>query len=75
MAPYGVRCNAIAPGFILTEMMDAIPEDKKEEYIKHIPEGRFGSVDDVANLVLTLCDDKLSYVTGQVITIDGGLSL
>ena len=75
MAPYGVRCNAIAPGFILTEMMDAIPEDKKEEYIKHIPEGRFGSVEDVANLVLTLCDDKLSYVTGQVITIDGGLSL
>lgn len=75
MAPYGIRCNAIAPGFIMTEMMDAIPEEKKNEYIKAIPEGRFGSVEDVAELVYTLCDDKLSYITGQVITIDGGLSL
>lgn len=75
LAPYGIRVNAIAPGFIETEMLDHIPEDKKEEYLKQIPMHKLGSTSDVANLVVALASDELSYITGQTITIDGGLSL
>ena len=75
LAPRGITVNAVAPGFIETEMIDAIPEDKKEAYIKAIPMGRFGSADDVANAVSSLCSAAFDYVTGQVIVLDGGLSL
>lgn len=75
LAPYGIRVNAVAPGFIGTEMLNAIPEDKKEEYLKVIPQHKLGSTDDIANLVSFLASDQSSYITGQVITIDGGLSL
>lgn len=75
LAPRGITVNAVAPGFIETEMMDAIPEDKKTEYIKAIPMGKFGSAADVANTVAALCSEAFDYVTGQVIVLDGGLSL
>ena len=75
LAPYGIRVNAVAPGFIGTEMLNAIPEDKKEEYLKVIPQHKLGSTEDIANLVSFLASDQSSYITGQVITIDGGLSL
>ena len=75
MGPYGIRVNAIAPGFIETEMMDEIPEDLKAGYLKEIPVGRFGKVEDVANLCEMLTRDEMSYLTGEVITLDGGLSL
>ncbi len=75
LAPYGIRVNAVAPGFIGTEMLNAIPEDKKEEYLKVIPQHKLGSTEDIANLVSFLTSDQSSYITGQVITIDGGLSL
>lgn len=75
LAPYGIRVNAIAPGFIETEMLDHIPEEKKEEYLKNIPLHRLGKASEVAALVSTLCKEEMSYVTGQVITVDGGLSL
>lgn len=75
LAPRGITVNAVAPGFIETEMMDAIPEDKKAEYIKAIPMGKFGSAADVANTVAALCSEAFDYVTGQVIVLDGGLSL
>lgn len=75
LAPRGITVNAVAPGFIETEMMDAIPEDKKTEYIKAIPMGKFGSAADVANIVAALCSEAFDYVTGQVIVLDGGLSL
>ena len=75
LAPRGITVNAVAPGFIETEMMDAIPEDKKEAYIKAIPMARFGAADDVANVVSSLCSAAFDYVTGQVIVLDGGLSL
>jgi 3-oxoacyl-[acyl-carrier protein] reductase len=75
LAPYGIRVNAVAPGFIQTEMLDHIPEDKKEEYLKNIPLHRLGIVEDIASLVSFLASDQASYITGQVITIDGGLSL
>lgn len=75
LAPYGIRVNAVAPGFIETEMLDHIPDDKKEEYLKNIPLHRLGKSSEVAALVSALCSDEMAYITGQVITIDGGLSL
>ena len=75
LAPYGIQVNAVAPGFISTEMIDAIPEDKKAEYLKNIPMGRLGTVEEVANVVTMLATDTSSYITGQVIVMDGGLSL
>ena len=75
LAPYGVRVNAIAPGFIQTEMVDNIPEEKREEYKKNIPLGRIGEVSEVAGAVSFLCSDAAAYITGQVLVIDGGLAL
>ena len=75
LAPYGIRVNAIAPGFIATDMVAQLPEEKKAEYLTQIPLGRLGEVDEVANLVAFLASDDAAYITGQVITIDGGLSL
>ena len=75
LAEYGIRVNAVAPGFIETEMLDGIPEEKKEEYLKAIPMHRLGKVEDVAGIVSMLCSDECAYMTGQVLTLDGGLSL
>lgn len=75
LAPYGIRVNAVAPGFIETEMLDAIPAEKKEQYLKAIPLNKLGKTEDVANLVSFLASDESSYITGQTITLDGGLSL
>lgn len=75
LAPRGITVNAVAPGFIETEMIDAIPEDKKEAYIKQIPMGHFGTARDVAEVVASLCAPAFDYVTGQVVVLDGGLSL
>ena len=75
LAEYGIRVNAVAPGFIETEMLDGIPEEMKEEYLKAIPMHRLGQVEDVAGIVSMLCSDACAYMTGQVLTLDGGLSL
>ncbi|MGM9969120.1 MAG: 3-oxoacyl-ACP reductase FabG [Anaeroplasma sp.] len=75
MAPYGIRVNAVAPGFIATEMIDALSDEVKEEYLKNIPAKRFGKAEEVAAVVSMLASDELSYMTGQVLTIDGGISL
>lgn len=75
LAPRGITVNAVAPGFIATEMMDNIPEEKKAEYIKSIPMGRYGKASDVANMVASMCSEAFDYVTGQVVVLDGGLSL
>lgn len=75
LAPRGITVNAVAPGFIETEMLDAIPEEKLAEYNKTIPLGHFGTARDVANVVASLCSPAFDYVTGQVIVLDGGLSL
>lgn len=75
LAPRGILVNAVAPGFIETEMMDAIPQEKKEEYLKAIPMHRYGKAEDVANVVAQLCSESFGYMTGQVIVLDGGLSL
>ncbi len=71
----GIRVNAVAPGFIETEMIDALPPEKKKEYLDAIPMHRFGKADEVAAVVSVLASDACSYVTGQVVTMDGGLSL
>lgn len=75
MGAKGVRVNALAPGFIATEMIDALSDEKKEEYLKNIPLRRFGRAEEVAAVVSMLASDACAYITGQVITIDGGISL
>lgn len=73
--PYGITVNAIAPGYIETEMIKAMGDKKLEEVLGQIPAKRFGSVDDVTGTVMFLASDSAKYITGQVIAIDGGLSV
>lgn len=68
-----IRCNAIAPGFIETEMTDALDENTVQEWRNAIPLKRGGSPEDVANLALFLASDMSTYITGQVINVDGGM--
>jgi 3-oxoacyl-[acyl-carrier protein] reductase len=72
-ASRGITCNAVAPGFIETQMTGSLPAEIKENYLKGIPLGRYGTPSEVADLVVFLCSDKAKYITGQVINIDGGL--
>lgn len=71
----GIRSNVIAPGFISTEMTQKLPETVLAEWNKKIPLRRAGSTDEVASVALFLASDLASYITGQVITIDGGMSM
>ena len=73
MGSRGIRANAIAPGFTASEMTNALPEAVREEYIKSIPLKRGGTVEEIANTALYLGSDLSSYVTGQVIAVNGGL--
>jgi 3-oxoacyl-[acyl-carrier protein] reductase len=75
LAPQGIRVNAVAPGFIVTEMTDAMPEEAKLEVADKIAMKRLGDVKDVAETVAFLASDKASYITGQVICVDGGMSV
>jgi len=68
-----IRCNAIAPGFIETEMTDALDEQVVQEWREAIPLKRGGSPEDVANLALFLASDMSTYITGQVVNVDGGM--
>lgn len=69
----GINVNAIAPGFIDTDMTDVLSDKVKETIMSHIPLGRIGNVEDVANLAAFLSSDLSSYITGQVVTVDGGM--
>lgn len=73
LASRNVRSNVICPGFIQTDMTDALNEKAKEEYSKVIPLGRFGTTDEIANLTCFLLSKASSYITGEVIKIDGGM--
>ena len=73
MGPRGIRANAIAPGYVLSEMTEALPQAVKDESIKLIPLGRGASVDEIASVALFLASDLASYVTGQVIAVNGGM--
>ena len=71
----GIRANAIAPGFIDTAMTQALPENVRKEWTNKIPLRRGGTVEDIANTAVYLASDLSSYVTGQVIQIDGGMNM
>lgn len=73
VASRGVRVNAIAPGYIATDMTDAIPEAAKEKLMDHIPLKRLGAGEDIAEAALFLASDGASYITGQVLSVDGGM--
>ena len=75
LGPKGVRANAVAPGFIETAMTAQLPEDIRKDWMKKIPLRRGGQVEDIANVCLFLASDMSSYVTGQVIQIDGGMNM
>lgn len=72
-AKRGVRCNAVAPGYIKSEMTDLLKEEVRDEIIKKVPMDRMGTVEDVANAVLFLASDLSTYITGKTITVDGGM--
>ena len=72
-ASRGIRCNAVAPGFIASDMTDKLTDDVKKQYFDAIPLSKFGETSDVANVVAFLASDMSAYVTGQVINVDGGL--
>ncbi|NJB87018.1 3-oxoacyl-[acyl-carrier protein] reductase [Lewinella marina] len=74
MGSRNVRCNVIAPGFIETDMTDELPEKVREDYLSNIPLKRFGKPEEIANACIFLGSDLSSYITGQVISVDGGLS-
>lgn len=71
----GITCNAVAPGFIETEMTEQMPESAKEAVKQQIPLQRTGKVEDIAEMVTFLASEKASYITGQVISVDGGMSI
>ena len=71
----GITCNAIAPGFIKTEMTDRLPDDVKQKLFANIPLGQFGEPSDVAQAVLFLVSDAARYITGHVLVVDGGLAM
>jgi 3-oxoacyl-[acyl-carrier protein] reductase len=73
LAPRGITVNAVAPGFIDTEMTKSVPEKHRQVMLAQIPLGRAGEVQEVADLVAFLVSDKAAYITGQVIHLNGGL--
>lgn len=72
VASRGITANCIAPGWIETSMTEKLSEEVKSEFLSHIPVGRIGSPDDIANAVIFLASDEAGYITGQTITVDGG---
>ena len=75
MASRGITVNAIAPGFIRTEMTDVLRDDIKKTLMEQIPMKNFGEVEDIANTVAFLASEDARYITGQVISVDGGMAM
>lgn len=73
VGPRGITVNAVAPGFIKTDMTDALPEEQKEALSKQIPMGRLGTADEIAQCVLFLAGDSGSYITAQTLHVNGGM--
>jgi len=74
LAPFGITVNMIAPGWIPVERHDTDPQAMKDAYLKTIPAGRWGTPDDVANTCLFMASDEASFITGQTLCVNGGLS-
>lgn len=75
LASRNITVNAVAPGFIATEMTDVLSDSVKESAVATIPLGHFGEVEDIAETVVFLASDKAKYITGQVICVDGGIAM
>lgn len=75
VAKRGITVNAVTPGYISTDTVDVLPEKTKETIMTWIPQGRFGEVDDVAHLVAFIASQKAKYMTGQVVSVDGGMAI
>ena len=75
LASRNITVNAVAPGFVATEMTDVLSDSVKEAAVATIPLGRFGEVEDIAETVVFLASDKAKYITGQVIGVDGGIEI
>jgi 3-oxoacyl-[acyl-carrier protein] reductase len=73
MATRNITCNAVAPGFVPTDLTQDLLKQMEETILKQIPLGRFGTVEDVANAIAFLVSDEASYITGQVLVVDGGM--
>lgn len=73
LASRGITCNAVAPGYIDTDMTGAMPEAVREKAVAQVPLGRMGRPEEVAQVVTFLCSDASAYITGQTISVDGGL--
>ena len=73
VASRNITVNALAPGYITTGMVEDLPEETQKQILARIPMGRFGAAEDVASAVQFLCSEGAGYITGQVLTIDGGL--
>ena len=72
-AARGIRANAVAPGFINTEMTKSLPEQVKEDMLSRIPVGKMGESEDIANAVLFLASPMSAYITGHVLSVNGGM--
>ncbi|MFA9476792.1 3-oxoacyl-[acyl-carrier-protein] reductase [Phycisphaerales bacterium AB-hyl4] len=75
MASKGITANVVAPGFIQTDMTDVLPQPVKDSVLKITPAGRFGQPNEIAGAVAYLCSEDAGYVTGQVLTVDGGMTM
>ena len=75
VAEYGIRVNTVCPGYIETDMVSGLRDDIKKQILDYIPTKKFGNVDDVAQLCVFLASDKASYMTGEVVKVDGGLAI
>jgi 3-oxoacyl-[acyl-carrier protein] reductase len=75
VAGRNITANAIAPGFILTDITAVLPEELKAEMLKTIPAERYGEPDDIANAIVFLASDYASYITGQVLNVNGGMAM
>jgi 3-oxoacyl-[acyl-carrier protein] reductase len=75
LGPRGVRANAVAPGYVDTRLTDVLREELRELMLANTPLGRLGTVDDIAGAVRFLCSDEASFITGEVLLVDGGLGM
>jgi 3-oxoacyl-[acyl-carrier protein] reductase len=73
LASRGITCNAVAPGFVLTELTQDLPQNLQDQITAATPLGRFGTTEEIANAVAFLASDEAAFITGQVLAVDGGL--